>query len=840
MSLDPVMLVRRITLWAMVLTAVLSSTVVRAENPPADTSQATTAMNAPATQSVQAHKPGPVTTDDELIAAFDLTAPGMGGVKAAVGAHDLTAIKTEYLKYRRTACPAVYTVMPSDQPKEAVEQSDEIGDEICRHYIRNLFYKLGLPGGDMGKDFNWTFNPAPRSSPDYSDQWTYCVISRTQFWETLADAYWKSRNEKYAAEWVAQLLDFAAKNRADAKPKPGVPSLWMALDCGRVGDSWPYAYYHFLNSPAFTPEAQWTYTKLVLDHVPVLKSVLESPYHNGNHAAIECNGLFAIGMLFPELHEAAAWRDFTVARISREMDKTVEPDGFETELTPWYHYGEARSFSGPVKLARLNHLPLPDALTAKLLAMYRAPIMVMDQSGETVSTNDAEHINAGILAKEGMALLGDDPLLRWAASKGKEGAGLPASTMLPYAGFYAMRGGWKPDDMFLFFRGGPAGTGHQHEDMLEIVLRAWNKTLLFDPGSYNYDSSDWRRYVVGTPAHNTIIVDGKWQHRGANRPPVTQPVQNPWVTTPMFDYVAATYDKGYQQNEWNPKAQYMPFKWVGEVDRSVSHTRRVLYLRPGYALVLDTVDGTGEHTVDAHFHMDAPAARLDTSTQAAFSVPGPKADEAQLALFPLDRTNLVTEIVQGQLDPILGWMPVEHRPIPTVRFRKHQTAPFIFATVLYPYRGEAPQVSSVPIQCNDTGVWAQSLQTPQEQAEIILAKDNLAHEVALDSPQLGELQTQAAGLVVRKSGAADANATWVGGWALSSCRCPLWDLSWSSPAQVVWQRQGNKILAYNAGLEPCDMTIAQPFQLKATLPSSVWVEVSKDGVIPMATPPQCF
>src|SRR6202012_1595353 len=111
-------------------------------------------------------------------------------------------------------------------------------------------------------------------------------------------------------------------------------------------------------------------------------------------------------------------------------------------------------------------------------------------------------------AREGLQL-GDDPLLAWAASHGAEGEAPPESAALPQAGFYAMRGGWRRDDVFLFFRGGPTGINHEHEDMLEVVLRAWNKTLLFDPGTYSYDQSDWRRYVLGTASHNTIIVDGK-------------------------------------------------------------------------------------------------------------------------------------------------------------------------------------------------------------------------------------------------------------------------------------------------------------------------------------------
>ena len=311
--------------------------------------------------------------------------------------------------------------------------------------------------------------------------------------------------------------------------------------------------------------------------------------------------------------------------------------------------------------------------------MYRAAVEVMDQSGNDVPTNDSKILSASLEAGAGLKL-GDDPLLAWAASHGQTGQAPPYSSALPYAGFYAMRGGWKRDDTFLFFRAGPTGIGHQHEDMLEVVMRAWNKTLLFDPGTYPYDNSDWRRFSLGAASHNTIIVDGKWQHRGATKPPVSKPTGNPWVTTPLFDYVAGTYDAGYQLSIHRSRP-FDPQTWKGKPDTSVSHTRRVVFLRPYYALVVDTLDGTGTHTFDAHFHLDAPAAHLDPATQSAFSE---NAGGAQLGLFPLERENLAVDIVQGQQQPLLGWMPLGHRPIPTIRFRKQQAAPAIFATFLYP------------------------------------------------------------------------------------------------------------------------------------------------------------
>jgi hypothetical protein len=485
--------------------------------------------------------------------------------------------------------------------------------------------------------------------------------------------------------------------------------------------------------------------------------------------------------------------------------------------------------------------------------MYRALVLEMDQSGNDVPTNDSDVISARQAAKVGLTF-GPDPLLAWAASQGKEGVAPPDSTALPYAGFYTMRGGWKPDDFFLFFRAGPLGSSHTHNDMLQIVLRAWNKTLLLEPsyyGNYPYDSSDWRRYSNGTASHNTIIVDGKWQNRkrngASNQPssltmtngetadsgvlPAYQLTGNPWVTTPLFDFVAGTYDDGYQANVFDPHPGGYE-KWEGEVDHSVTHTRRILYLRPYYALVLDTLDGTGNHTFDAHFHLDAPAAHLDPSTQAAYS---DNPEGAQLGLFPIDHDHLTVDIVQGQKDPLLGWIPMKHQPIPTIRFRKQQSAPAVFATFLYPYQGNAPAFKASALTVTGDGIWGQALRTDKEQSEVAIVKDGTARDFTCASLLLGPVKVTASGLVSRQ--APGAAGMIIGGWNLSSYSDAKTTFTLDAPGTILLTQKGTHPQFFNGGDKPITLTLTQPFAQTITLPSGVWTEVAEDGSHPVTVGP---
>jgi hypothetical protein len=749
---------------------------------------------------------GPSTTDAQILADLNLDFPGMQKVKAAAQSHDPVLVKQDYLEYRRTGSTAKWEVMPEAMPRTAVADDDPVGDEILRHHIRND-YGFSPHAADMGLDFDWTFNPVPRDNEGFSYEFTWCAISRTQFWRKLVDAYWKTHNEAYAQEWVNELQDFAVKNPRVGDGANGRVPLWRTLDAAiRMSDSWPYAYYHILDSQSFTAEAQWTYLKLIRDHGILLEYGLKDPNRTGNWVAAECFGLYTVATLFPELKESARWRQIAIDRISKEMNRMVPPDGFEAELTPNYHMVALDGFLGPLKLAALNHDSFPQNMQAKILSMYRALVIVMAQNGDVVSTNDSADWNAINTSREGLNLA-YDPLLDWAVSGGKRGTGLPDSTMLPYAGFYTMRGGWKPDDLFLFFRAGPTGIGHEHEDMLQVVLKAWGKTLLLEPGTALYDHSDWRRFIVGTASHNTIIVDDKWQHRGASAAPVTAVADNPWITTPLYDFVAGTYRGGYQTNVYDPQKQFHPMDWVGDIDHSVTHTRRVLYLRPYYVLLLDTIDGHGTHTVDSHFDVDSPSVRLDPSNEAAFSQ---NKGDVQIGLYPLERDGLTVQVIQGAR----GAADIQWN-IPTVQFHKRQTVPVIFGTFLYPYKGSHPEFDAGPLPIQGVDVWGRSIHTGKEDAEIAIVKNGHSIPFVMQSTFIGQIETTSAGLLVRRpTGKRDAL---IGSWDLSSYKSKALHFTTNIPATILIAMDNGHPVLLNNGEAAVQIRLQQPFSQTITL-----------------------
>jgi len=65
---------------------------------------------------------GPVTTDDQMLAALNLDGDGLQKVKVAATVRDLAAVKEAYLDFRRRSSAVKWRGMPADQPAPALRR----------------------------------------------------------------------------------------------------------------------------------------------------------------------------------------------------------------------------------------------------------------------------------------------------------------------------------------------------------------------------------------------------------------------------------------------------------------------------------------------------------------------------------------------------------------------------------------------------------------------------------------------------------------------------------------------------------------------------------------------
>jgi len=188
---------------------------------------------------------------------------------------------------------------------------------------------------------------------------------------------------------------------------------------------------------------------------------------------------------------------------------------------------------------------------------------------------------------------------------------------------------------------------------------------------------------------------------------------------------------------------------------------------------------------------------------------------------------LTTTIVQGQHGaPDINWN------IPTVDFQKRQATPATFATLLYPFRGGTPSLTSTPLRASGSGVWGQALHTQFEDAEVALVKGGTPSAFNLQSSLFGSIDAVASGLVVRRP--AGQQSVLLGSWQLTSFSAGGLQFNTDAPADLVFSLSNGNPAFLNNGTQPVHITLQQPFSGTATLSPGNLVEIDSSGTHPVS------
>lgn len=681
------------------------------------------------TSALTAAPPEPFTqpTDQEVFQTLDLERPDLRAVKAALDKSDLAGAKAALVAHFRTRQRPLPPELSPDGSKSGLNAADEIVDRVFRF--------VGCPPTKLGPQLRWN------EDPHNYDQWPI-ALNRHFHWVTLGRAYAATKDEKYAREFVAQFRGWVGAGPIYIGPrwiegpyfaKDKAP---LSLDAGiRMAQTWWPAFYYFNGSLAFDVESQFLMLRSFREHAIYLMD--PRAYHAGNNwGAMETAGLLHLAIMLPEFKESAEWLKTARQRLIEMYKAQAYLDGAQIELTPGYHGVTLSNFLSAMEVTRRNGVSLPADFADGLERMFEYYMAIALPDGTSPALNDSGWGRVSSWLVKGHELFPARRDFEYLATGGKRGMP-PAKTSwaLPYAGWYVMRTGWKEDDRYLLLEAGPYGAAHQHEDKLSLVLHAGRKTILTEGGNYSYDTSDWRRYVLSTRAHNTVMVDGLEQNRKTQRDTrvVWQPAPSRWITNADFDYAEGVYDSGY-----GPENKVR-----------VSHRRQVVFVKPDYWLVIDTMtpEDAAAHYYEAIFHLDADEAKVDSGTKSVTV----EYDGHAFRILPLSTEGLEVEIVQGRKKPtVQGWLPTgrhnELRPIPTAVFRRSGSGPTVMAYALIPRRpGESWEVAGVrTLSSPAPGAMVAELQRSDDTADHLLRREPNARPV-----KVGPLETGSDVAVVR-------------------------------------------------------------------------------------------
>ncbi|MDO4949794.1 MAG: heparinase II/III family protein [Bacteroidales bacterium] len=629
---------------------------------------------------------GPVLSDGDLFDELNLDFPGMEDVKKAVVGNDYDQARKALAAYLRTRSNHAWFFDWNDFGKPETRDADYDRSEL-EPVMRHYFGACSIPM-QFGDTIDWSVN----ASEIKYQEWTW-QLSRHPYWGKMGEAYWATGDEQYAREWVKQFRSW--QEQCPVPDHEGSPlySRWRTLESGiRTSGVWFNAFYRFLPSPTFDDESVVWFMKSCFEHAVHLRK----HHKKGNWLTHEMNGLFNIGQVFPEFKQSAAWSQYAADKLYREQTEQFYPDGSQKELAPGYHGVCLVYINGLYNSANLFGYKLPDNYITDIEPFYEYYQKIMMPDGCTPALNDAGwNESRGSLAK-GYELFPQRADFQYSATAGKEGV-KPAytSVWMPWAGWYVMRTGWGPHDMYAHFEVGPYSIGHQHEDKLSIILHAYGNRLLTEGGVYAYDTSQWRKYILSARAHNVTRVDGMDQNRRGvmNVPGVKEiavPLDNRWITNDRFDFGEGWYDEGFGENN----------------DKTVTQYRALAFIKNKYWILFDIFTPTDqkEHEYQTWFHFDTSE---HTTYAPLRAVASKYADgEPNIVICQTREDAAELKVVTGQEQPeVQGWVPTGGaqkyacRQVATPIFTRRQVGQCVEPYILYPVKaGENQPIAKVEMK----------------------------------------------------------------------------------------------------------------------------------------------
>jgi uncharacterized heparinase superfamily protein len=451
-------------------------------------------------------------------------------------------------------------------------------------------------------------------------------LSRCQHFTTLGQAYWLTGDERYAAEYRAEIEDWIAVN-----PFAHSVNWSCAMDVALRAINWIWGLY-FMGGSKACGDAGFRRRMLrsLFTHGEFVFKHLERGDVNGNHYLSDGAGLVFLGLFFKHTAAGRRWLDQGRRIVIDEMPAQVSVDGVDFEQSTAYHRLVLELFFTSYLLLERHGETLPAPELARLARMLdfvaaytkpngQAPLFGDADDGRvqklgTQSTNDHRYwLSTGAVRFENASLKTAAGRF-WSESFWLLGPGaadafrrLPAgpsgaSVAFPEGGFYILRNASSHAVIDCGEVGMLGRGGHGHNDITSFELFLDGVNVVSDCGAYLYTASrEWRNRFRSTAFHNVAQVgdeelnrfmglDALWQLQDDARP-----VGVRWSAQGAGGYFCGGH-RGYQR--LSPPVECRREIWMDAE-------------RPCVAL-RDRLEGAGDRRVTWRFHLDpAVAVEID-------------------------------------------------------------------------------------------------------------------------------------------------------------------------------------------------------------------------------------
>lgn len=638
-------------------------------------------------------------SDKEFFEKLDLINPFLIRVKEAINQKDLESAKKEIIAHMQNRYSPQF-FFDRSKKKEIIDTLEkhfpqsrkktiELADAFVNHEFCLLGEKIHLEENidwhsNVIKGNRWPLSFSPNidyfSSKRLGDIKISWELNRTQHFVILGKAYWYTEDAKYAQEFTDQLLNWMENNPY----KIGIN--WMeGIEAVIRLFSWIWAYYYFLDSEYFNDKGHFEFLKCVYMHAKFIEQHMSDKWRlNNNHLIAEATGLVFMGIMFPEFKEAEKWRKKGANVLEEELKTQILSDGVSWEQSIGYHKFVTDLILMAVILMKKNEMKVPETILSKLNQMIdflsfvtkndgTIPLVGDEDQGRVIKLDETSYDDARSTITAGAVLFDREDWLKanseealWffgeKALTGKTANILKGSKLFKDSGLMVMR----DKNKCMLFLAGPqdpkySHASHKHLDELSFVLEAYGASFLVDSGTYTYFGDfGWRRYFKCRKAHNTVVIDEK------DPVEIKEIFESPsipickiqgYATNNRFDWIAARYD-GYKM---------------------ISHLRHVVFVKPEYWVIIDLLEGRGEHTYDLYFHFSHEVKTEFNKKDQCVTATGLGSN---VKIIPLATLNLHGEILRGEVSLRYG----EKLGADMLRYRIRGYAPQEFVSVLYAYK----------------------------------------------------------------------------------------------------------------------------------------------------------
>jgi hypothetical protein len=443
-------------------------------------------------------------------------------------------------------------------------------------------------------------------------------LNRHQFLIDLAKAWLLERDQAYLDAIRRIVTSWIATNPV------GMGVNWAGpLEVAYRALSWTWAYGLVRDSLDDATHLAWLGS--FGDHGRFLHRHLElysSPY---NHLIGEAAVLYMLGVLFPQFRAADRWRQKGRRILESRLSMQFYQDGGSAEQATVYHHATlgyallaalAGRFAGEefaphvwLTLERATAFSMlmtqPDGRQAAWGDNDDAWPVLFDRTdgwdyrhflstGAVLFGRGDFKLVAGRAFEETAWLLGPEAVAQFSAIPTRQPD--RTSAVLPSSGYVQLRTDWTADADYASFDCGEQAGGlrtdgvpssaHGHADCLSVLAGFGGEPVLVDGGYYAYNvERPWERFFRETAAHNTVCVD--------NRDQAVHLEKLTWTHVP----VATREAVGLSGDSLWACASHDGYARTTD---GIVH-RRTVWLRRGYVVIADELEGRGSHAADVVF-----------------------------------------------------------------------------------------------------------------------------------------------------------------------------------------------------------------------------------------------